>query len=66
MSVILCTEIPQLALLKQQSIEILIADNYRLLKTLLMETFPTKLFTICRYEIPRLIIYDIQFNDIES
>ena len=67
MSVILCSEIPQLGQLKQKSVDLLIANNYRLLKTLLIETFPSRLFTICRYDIPRLIIYDIQFdnNDIE-
>ena len=65
MSVITCTEIPQLSNLRDISVQILISNNFRLLKTLLLESFPTKHFTITRYDIPRLIIYDIQLIDPE-
>ena len=60
MSLIYCTDIPQLATLSQRATNTLLANNCRLLKQIILEHFPHKYFAITFYTIPGIKVYDVQ------
>ena len=65
MNVIFCTDIPELTLLSYRATNILLANNFRLLKQIILESCPNKYFAITTYHIHGLRVYDVQFLEFE-